>query len=285
MNRRWSRSLSRIAPFPLFGGNVGSLVFIFTALAILTISIVMPQSFSGLRTGVTDTFSPLLSAVGKPLQQAAYVVRNVTGLTELQAENARLREENEKLREWYQTALVLESENKSLRELLNVKVEAQSRYITARILADSSRAFVKTILVSSGMGEGVKKGQAVISGEGLVGRVVEAGNETSRVLLISDINSRVPVLVEHSSQHAILAGANDDLPRLIHLPVGSEVEQGARLITSGHGGLFPQGIPVGRVVVDKQGQPRAELFADFDRMVYVRMVDKQSDPNLSRANP
>ena len=239
-----------------------------------------PQSMTGLRTGVADIFAPVLSIVSKPVQEAAVFVRNISGLAELQAENMRLEKENMRLREWYQTAMVMEAENKSLRELLNVKLDPQNTYITARILADPGHSFVKSLLVSAGAQDGVRKGQAVVSGDGVVGRVLEAGNSTARVLLVTDINSRVPVLVENSRQHAILAGQNDPRPVLEHLPPDTEIEEGARIITSGYGGIFPQGLPVGRVVYDAGNKPQVELFADFDRMIHVRVVNRPEDPNL-----
>lgn len=267
-------------PLPWAGGSLGSFVFISIALVFMTVSILAPAGVSSVRTTISDMAAPVLSAVSKPAQEAAAFVRNISGLAQLQAENARLSAENEKLREWYQTALVLESENQSLRDLLNVKVQPQNKYVTARILADSGGAFVKSLLVASGENDGVKKGQAVISGEGLVGRITEAGNKTARILLVTDINSRVPVLVENSSQHAVLAGDNNAHPRLTHLPVGSAVEEGARIITSGHGGVFPPGLPVGKVVIDDVGKPFVELFAEFDRMVYVRVIDKAQASGL-----
>ena len=280
MKRRWSKSLIRIMPMPWGGGQIGFLFFVAISAAIFILSVVSPQSLTGVRTNVSDAMAPVLNIISKPVQETAGLVRNMTGLSELQAENKRLLQENDKLKEWYQAALVLQSENKALRDLLNVKLEPQNRYITARILSDSGRAFVKSLLVSSGRKEGVEKGQAVISGDGLVGRIIESGDKTSRVLMVTDINSRVPVLIENSSQHAILAGSNDQWPYLVHLPPGSEVEKGARIITSGHGGLFPKGLPVGRVVFDNQDKPRVELFADLSRMVYVRVVDWSGDPNL-----
>src|SRR5262245_30718707 len=175
----------------------------------------------GLRAGAADTFAPVLSAIGQPVQEAAIFVRNVSGLTQLQAENLRLQQENQRLREWYQTALVLEAENKSLRDLMNIRLDPQNSYITARVLADSGNTFVKSLLVSAGSNEGVKKGQAVISGDGVIGRIVEVGKNTARVLLLTDMNSRVPVLVENSRQHAILAGENEQAPILAHLPPDS----------------------------------------------------------------
>jgi rod shape-determining protein MreC len=265
---------------PLAGGGFISFIFVIAAIGMLIFSAANPGGISVVRTSVADAVAPVLGTITKPIQSAALFVRDVSGLSELQAENARLEQENLKLREWYQTALLLEAENKSLRELMHVKIEPENRFITAQILADAGNTFVKSLLVAAGTDDGARKGQAVISGEGVIGRVIESGHNVSRVLLVTDINSRIPVLVEDSRQHAILAGQNDMNPALVHLPPESEIKSGARIITSGYGGIFPPGLPIGRVVIGQDGVYRVQLFADFDRLVHVRIVDRNEDPNL-----
>lgn len=278
--RTWSKSLSRISPIPLAGGGFVSFVFVLAAIGTLIFSAVNPGGVSTIRANMTDAIGPVLGGITRPLTSAAIFVRDVSGLSELQAENLKLEQENTRLREWYQTALQLEAENKSLRDLLHVKVEPENRFITARILADAGTTFVKSLLVEAGSKDGVAKGQAVLSGEGLIGRIVESGRSVARVLLVTDINSRVPVLVEDTRQHAILAGQNNVSPILLHLPPDSEIRNGARIITSGHGGVFPHGLPVGRVNIGADGVYKVQLFADFDRLIHVRIVDRNDDPNL-----
>lgn len=282
--RRWSyfgsRSLARIVPLHYGLRHAGTLFFVFAALLVLSLSTIYPSGAGAFRSRVADALVPMISTVVKPIQGAAMFVRNVSGLSELQAENERLILENARLRDWYQTALSLEAENRSLRGLMNVQLEAHNTYISARVVGDSGATFLKSVLVSAGTDNGIRKSQAVISGDGLVGRVQEAGQRSARVLLITDVNSRVPVIVEDSSQHAILAGHNDDLPSLVHLPPDTEIKDGARIVTSGHGGIFPSGLPVGRVQRDESGAYRVNLFADFDRLIYVRMVERPEDANL-----
>ncbi len=264
-------------------GGVSSFFLIGLGLLILLFSAISPNNVSDIRMSITDAASPILATITKPIIFTADAVRNASGLGDLQAENIRLKQENLRLKEWYQTALLLESENKSLRDLLNVKAEAHYKTITARTLADAGNAFAKTVLISAGAQDGVKKNQAVVSGEGLIGRVVEVGSETARVLLITDINSRVPVLVEDTRQHAILAGSNADMTRLLHLPPDSDIKDNARIITSGHGGLFPHGLAIGRITRSKDGAVEVNPFANFDRIVHVRVLDKSQDPNLVAA--
>ncbi|MGB4058298.1 MAG: rod shape-determining protein MreC, partial [Alphaproteobacteria bacterium] len=256
--RSLSKSISRLAPLPLAGGGGASLIFVIAALGSLAFSAVNPDGVGAVRVRVMDALAPALGVVTVPVQSAAMFVRDVSGLAQIQADNARLEQENVKLREWYQTALLLEAENKSLRDLLHVRVEPENRFITAGILADVGGAFVKSMLIDAGADNGVLKGQAVVSGEGVVGRVVEAGHNASRVLLVTDMNSRVPVLIEDTRQHAILAGQNELNPALVHIPQDSDIKKGARIITSGFGGIFPQGLPVGRVYTGEDGVYRVK---------------------------
>ena len=274
-----SKAFSGVALPPLFSAVGATGLLVLMSVGLLAVSTFHPQALSGLRMNAADAAAPVLNIVSAPLQKAAIFVRDVTGLAALQAENARLLEENTKLREWYQTALLLEAENKSLRELMNVKLDTPHTYITARILSDSTNTFAKSLLVSAGRVDGVQKGQAVIAADGLIGRVVEAGERSARVLLITDMNSRVPVLVEGSRQHAIFAGQNDQKGTLVHLPPESKVSKGARVVTSGVGGVFPVGLPVG-VVSDTRGEIVIEPFANFNRLMHVRIVNKPEDPNL-----
>jgi len=186
-----------------------------------------------------------------------------------------------RLRDWYQTALSLQAENESLQKILNLKLEPQQGFVTARIIADSSSAFARSLLVLVGDADGVESGQAVLAGDGLIGRVIESGRKSARVLLLTDINSRIPVLIQGTNQRAIMAGKNTDLPGLVHLPPDIEIEAGARVITSGHGGLFPYGLPIGEIVRDGDGRLAVQPYADLDRVQMVRIVRKAEDSNLN----
>lgn len=244
------------------------------------ISAYNPASLQGTRGLVTDLFAPVLMAVNYPVEKTAAYVKAVTGIAQLQAENARLRSENTRLREWHQMALTLKEENAALHDLLKVKTDPALNYITARVIADSGNAYVKTLLVMAGKQDGVKSKQAAVTGEGLVGRVIETGNNTSRILLLTDINSRIPVMIENNNGHAILAGRNDDRPVLRHLPQDLEAKEGLTVLTSGQGGIFPAGIPVGTLQADTEGGYHVMPFADPAKARYVRIIDKAPVPPL-----
>jgi len=113
----------------------------------------------------------------------------------------------------------------------------------------------------------------VISGEGLVGRLTEVGVRAARVLLITDLNSRVPVIVESSHTAAVLAGDNSERPRLVYLGNAKDIKIGDRVVTSGEGGIFPPGLPVGVVAALDSGLPRVEPYAELSELGYVMAVD------------
>lgn len=278
------KSISSALPTFLLNGRVGSVLFICLAIVILAATVIRPNLIAGARVGAADVMAPILSAINQPFQNTAEAIGSVSGVASLRAENTQLKAENIRLREWYQTALMLQAENQSLQELLNLKVNPAHRYVTARVISDAGSAFVKTVLVSSGKEEGIQKNQAVLAGEGMIGRVIEVGNKAARVLLLTDINSRIPVLIEGSSQKAVLVGNNKDYPVLKYLPQDAGIIEGVRIVTSGHGGVFPPGLPIGRLTKNTQGDFFVKPYADMNRVSYVRVVDAPRNPSLIRGN-
>lgn len=277
-----SRVFVRLAPIFDLGGRGTTILLLFIASVLLLASFVRPQMSEGLRTGAGDLFMPIFSAISQPFQAAADMIGDVSGVSQMRAEITQLKSENERLREWYQTALMLQSENQSLQALLNLKVDPQHRFVTTRVVADSGSAYVKSFLIAAGQKDRVQKDQPVLAENGMIGRVIEAGRHSARVLLITDMNARVPILIEGSRQKAIMAGTNNDLPMLIHLPPDTEMKEGARVVTSGHGGVFPAGLPVGRIEKNARGDYFVRPFADMNRVTYVRVLDAAQNPNLRR---
>ena len=128
-------------------------------------------------------------------------------------------------------------------------------------------------MVNAGRDNGVARGQAAMTGEGLIGRVAEVGSRAARILLITDLNSRVPVVVDGTRQRAILAGDNSARPSLRYVDAGGTVRIGDRIVTSGQGGVFPPGLPVGVVVSLDSEAVRVEPYAALSRVDYLRLVD------------
>ncbi|WP_404383284.1 rod shape-determining protein MreC [Caenispirillum salinarum] len=236
-----------------------------------------------LRTTVADGVAPVLDVISRPAGSVADGVEYVRGLMHLYEENARLTAENARLLRWQMVARQLEAENDALKALLNYAPAPQASYITGRVVADTGGAFAHSLLMLAGRSDGLRKGQAVMTGEGLVGRVAEVGARASRVLLLTDINSRVPVMVGEGRQRAILAGENTDRPRLIYLPANAGVAPGDLVTTSGVAGAFPTGLPVGVVASVEDGVVRVAPYVQRDRLEMVRALDYGLDGILTGA--
>ncbi len=194
-------------------------------------------------------------------------------LLNIHNDNKNLRQENATLLQWKNIAHELIAENKQLKNLLNYDRKDVMKYITARIIGNMGGSFARNILINVGNDFGVRKGQSAVVGKGLVGRVTIVGSHSSSVLLITDLNSRIPVVIESTRVRAFLDGDNTNLLRLSYLSANSDFSIGQRIVTSGHGGVFPPGIPVGVISVINKNGVKVTPYAKSDKLEYIRLMD------------
>ncbi|MBT4890866.1 MAG: rod shape-determining protein MreC [Rhodospirillales bacterium] len=249
---------------------IGLIVAAFALMMLGKVDIVLVERA---RTTITDTVAPILDIVSAPVTSATAFIHRVEGLWGMHAENQILRENNERLMQWQALARKLEAENKALQKLLNYVPDLSVGYISARVIADTGGAFAHSLLLNAGKRDGVQKGQAAVTGEGLVGRIAGVGARSSRILLITDLNSRIPVVVGPNRTRAILTGDNSDRPRIIHLPPGETLSPGDEVTTSGHGGVLPVGLAVGVVATVNENGASVEPYVERDKLELIRVVD------------
>jgi rod shape-determining protein MreC len=248
-------------------------ILILLSVAIIVLGKADQSAFESLRIGLTDKVAPALDAVSRPFAAAASVVDRVRGVFTMYQENQRLEVENERLLQWQQIALKLSSDNQQLRGLLKAVPEKAVSYVTARVIANSGGRYVRTVMINAGTEEGLARGQAAVASEGLIGRLTEVGSRASRVLLITDLNSRIPVTVERSHTSAVLAGDNSERPRLLYANDADSLKVGDRIITSGEGGVFPPSLPVGVIASLANGIPQVEPYVELSQLSYLVVVD------------
>lgn len=236
-----------------------------------------------LRLQISDALVPVLDVLAQPAHAVADGIAHLQRWADLAGENARLREDRERLLRWQAVAQRLDAENAELRRLLRYVPEPQAKFVSARVVADASGAFAHSLLLNVGRLAGVQKDQLVLTGEGLVGRIVGVSERAARVLLITDISSRIPVFVGRSRIKAVLAGDNSDRPILSHVITGETVEPGDQVVTSGIAGVFPPGLPIG--IVEAVGAGRISVTPNVarERLEYVRVLDYGIEtPNVDR---
>lgn len=225
-----------------------------------------------LRTSIVDVVTPVVGAIGSPFAAIADFRAWIGEMVDMRSQNIALKNENLQLLQWQAAAKQMQSENEALRALLYVVPAQKRNFVTVRIVSDIGGPYVHSAIINGGSEQGIEADQAVINENGLVGRVISVGMNSARVLLLSDINSRVPVVAEKAGEKAILIGNNDELPSLNYVAASSRIEVGERIVTTGDGGVFPSGIPVGVVTSVDKGAVRVQPYADHARLEYVSAV-------------
>lgn len=225
-----------------------------------------------LRQIAYDLVSPIVELGSMPFQAARRSTAEMGNILDLRRENARLVSENEALRrevnELTQARVLMEQ----YRSLLALPEEPDLQFINARIVADLSSPFARTVIANIGKSAGVAQGDPVIGSNGLVGRVISTGTNSSRILLLTDFNSHIPVIALSSNAQAILSGRNEAETQLQFLSKQAQLKDGDLLVTSGSGGQMPIGLPVGSVVVTPEGVHAVRLLDPPTGLTYVRIV-------------
>jgi len=233
------------------------------------------QSFSGhVRANVDDILAPAYNFVGAPIVAAEHGTGVIGHLFDLQAENAQLRAENATLLQWQAVAMALEAQNNALKATLNYVPAPAPSFFTGDVVADLGGVYARSVLVVLPPSESNPEamvGAVAMDGRGVAGRVVEAGTRSARVLLITDLNSRIPVAIGAGGAPALMTGTNGADPALLYWAPGQPPAEGDMVLTSAAGGAFPPGLPVGVVHYNAQNDPVVLPLADLDSLRLLRL--------------
>jgi len=232
---------------------------------------------------------PVSGVLSAPVYWGRELTDYVHGYLFAVSENRRLTQEIAQLRQWRDVAIALRDTNNRYKAILGLRTEPPIPMVTGRVVLDSRGPFANTRLADVGSEKGVKVGNPVMSDRGLVGRVVGVANGASRVLLLTDVASRTPVLIDRTDARAILLGDGGANPRLAFLRGQNPVKEGDEILTSGDGGVFPRGLPVGTAAKGMDGQWRVRLDSDLTAIDFVRILEFQdftalvSEPELEKS--
>ncbi|MDD2704043.1 MAG: rod shape-determining protein MreC [Acidocella sp.] len=233
------------------------------------------QGFSDrLRAELDDVLAPAYMLVSGPIQAAEHGTGAIGHLFTLSAENTELRAENARLLQWQEVAMALEAQNNALKASMNYVPPATPTYSTGEVVADLGGVYARSVLVLVPPANGNPQslvGAVAMDGRGVAGRVVEAGGRSARVLLITDLNSRVPVALGADGAPALMTGTNGPNPALLYWAPGQPPAEGAMVLTNSQGGAFPPGLPVGVVHYDAQNDPVVLPLANLDALRLLRL--------------
>lgn len=260
-------------------GNAQLPLIIVLALAVVLVLVGKSQTglFDGARMRITDWMAPALSQVRAPLDGAERWLGSIGEIFSVYEQNLKLKEENARLLQWRNSSVVLEGRVRHYEKLLNAVPSPELNGVLARVIGRASRPFLRTMVLDAGTNHGVKLGQAVMDENGMIGRLYLTGKYTSWVILLTDINSRVPISIAPGRVQAVLAGDNSASPRIDLLAPTVKIKAGDQVVSSGDGGLLPHGLPIGTVVADGDGF-RVVLLADAAQSESVEILNFARPP-------
>ncbi|MDO5646941.1 rod shape-determining protein MreC [Paracoccus sp. (in: a-proteobacteria)] len=225
-----------------------------------------------MRMAIIDRIVPRFEWALVPVTKTVEMVAGFQSYARIYEQNQELRRELQRMSAWKEAAVQLEQENSKLLAQNQVRIDPALTSVTGVVMVDSGSAFRQSVLLNVGAQDGIIEGWATMDGLGLVGRISGVGQRTSRVVLLTDPSSRIPVAVQPSGERALLTGDNTALPLLDFIEMPDNVRPGDRVVTSGDGGLFPPGMLVGQVAQATDGRMRLRMAADYDRLEFLRVL-------------
>ena len=224
------------------------------------------------RALVIDTFVPNFEWMLRPMTSVVKLAQEYQSYEKLLEQNKELRRELQQMKSWKEAALQLEQENARLLDLNQLRVDSKLTHVSGIVIADSGSPFRQSVLLNIGSRDGIKDGWAAMDGLGLVGRISGVGSVTSRVILLTDTASQIPVIIQPSGQRAILMGDNSFAPPVDFIENIDLVRPGDRIVTSGRGGVLPAGLLVGTLALDPNNRLRVRLAADYERLEFLKVL-------------
>lgn len=272
---RYNYHVSRTQAKPATQRMVVALL-ILAGVTLLVLAKAQHPTLLNLRLRMLDMLRPVMTMVSQPVTATRKLATQTGEVLDVAEENRRLRAENETLRHWQSVAQALKAENEALRQLQDYHPVEAASYVTARVIGQSPSTFGQFLTINAGSTDGAKTMQPVVDAYGLVGRTMEVSSHTSRVMLLSDVGSRVPVILGTSRQRAVLAGTGGELLRLSFLGDGVKPALGETVVTTQEGALIPGGIKVGTVFKRDGDGFLVKAVRPLAQAEYLRVIISQS---------
>ncbi|HSQ81580.1 MAG TPA: rod shape-determining protein MreC, partial [Casimicrobiaceae bacterium] len=240
---------SRRAQYGLFFSFIAVIAGIIVGLVLLAVSLVAPRTFEGIRGAALDITGPVAAGLHEVTTTAQGLVTGADNYWDAARQNGVLKRENRAMLQRMVEAKAIMQENVQLKAALQLREHAPSTVATGRIVGSSFNSPRRFAILSAGSRDGVREGMPVRSADGLVGRIIDVGQLSSRVLLVSDRTSIVPARLLRNGIPIIAQGRGDGTLEVRPLEVGrNPFRPGDLVISSGTGGLYPPLVPIARVV-------------------------------------
>ena len=243
----------------------------------LSILLVIATKSSNKLNGTLKSFflkntAPIFMLIATPADFILELKQAYVELTSLRSENKLLKTNNKVLKEKLFSMLYLEEENLHLKELLNFRDSSSLDYQIAKLYLNIDKSFERISIINKGKNSGVFKGQAIVTGNGLVGRVLNSFESYAHVILLSDYQSKIPIYTANSGEKAILIGGGNKSLGLKYLRKNHQLKNNEVIFTSGDGKIYPANIPIGTIILNGNNEITIKPFVDFYKLDFVKIL-------------
>ena len=263
----------RLSQFRIFVRKLLVAALFVSALVFMMLSKADTLILNKISNSLARAFSPVIQVMQLPAEAVYAIYDKIRDISLVYSENKQLKAENTELLMLKNQVRTLKAENKLLGQMLNYAPPPEATYITAKIVAEEGDGFSHSLIAYSENTSQVRKGQVVLGAQSVVGRVESVSGSYIRVLLFTDINSKVPVISERNRIRGILSGDNTTVPKLLFTATGADIKEGDMIVTSGVAGVFPTGLPIGVVSKITKDAIAVETISDIERLESVKIVD------------
>ena len=233
-------------------------------------------------SGITDTISmkvveysmPISTTISLPINFIVKKIINFNNLVDAQNKNLILTRENEKLQSLYIRSLNIQQENLQLRKIINYTGSRSTKYIATRLIAQPYHTYNNNVFIDSGSEQGIKEDNIVIGRNAFIGRISQVGDYKSRVLLATDINSHIPIIISGTKENfkGILVGNNNNIMQILYLDKLAQINIGDMVFTSGDGDSLPPGLLIGAITKFNGKDVEVEMAENVKNLDMVSVI-------------
>jgi rod shape-determining protein MreC len=253
--------------------NIEEPLFIFICLIFIITSKINHQISNNISMTIVEYSTPITRAICAPFNAMVDVFVNFQELMNIRKRNVSLMQENQKLKSLYIKSLNIHQENQEIKKVVNYAAPQSSQFVVAHLISKPHQIFSRSVFIDAGENHQIKEGNIVTGNNALVGRIDQVSGNRSRVLLATNINSRIPVLISGATIKGILAGNNSDLMEILYLEKDHPVKVGDMVFTSGDGDAIPAGILVGVITKTDQRHAYAKMIENVKNLDVVSIIN------------
>ena len=232
-----------------------------------------PNINYSIKIKIIDYSSHIINSIYTPINTFNKSIANIHNIYNTYNINNEIIKENKSLKIISNKMQLLYAENQELKKLLNLPNEISYKFVTTKIISKSNASFIRSVILMSGKKDNISIKSPVVDNNNLLGYISELGNNSSRVIALTDINTKIPAFVPNKNIKIIVSGNNSNFLEISNYLDISSLKSGDKVFSSGDGNMYPSGLFIGTIKIKLDGKIIVEPFSNLNDLNYVQVID------------